>query len=170
MIFRITDPDQLKNVSPDVRRQLEAHATVEGDELKLKPKPGRPRYLEEAEGRKLVKWIDALVIDHEQLGRIRVGEYFVHVPNGGARNAKEAGILQGQGVRPGWPDYALYIPRGPYLGAVGELKSLEGSKPDDAQLEILLRLERMGYKAMVWFGADDAEKQLLGYLQLGART
>lgn len=170
MIFRITDPEQLKHVSPTVRRQLEEHTDVVDDELKLKPRPGRPRYLEEAEGRKLVKWIDALMLVHETLGHICVGEYFAHAANGGARNAKEAAILQGQGVRPGWPDYTLYLPRGPFVGAVGELKSLEGAKPDQAQLDILLRLERIGYKAMVWFGAEDAREQILAYLKLGPRS
>lgn len=163
MTLRITDPADASWLSRGVRRQLEQ----EFEAVPLTPAARRRRYLEEAAGRQLVQWIDTLVIDHGKLGRVRVAEYFAHVPNGGARSETEAAILKGQGVRAGWPDYVLDIPRGPWHGARGELKSVDGDKPDDNQLDILTRLHRMGYRSMVWFGFDDAQKQILGYLQLG---
>lgn len=165
MTFRITSGEQIAGMSTRFREQLAKQMANTGVLPALKGK--RRRYLEEAAGRQLVEWIDTLVVDHGKLGRIRVADYFAHVPNGGARSETEAAILKGQGVRAGWPDYVLDIPRGPWHGARGELKSVDGDKPDDNQLDILTRLHRMGYYSMVWFGFEDAKKQLLGYLQLG---
>jgi hypothetical protein len=164
--LRITHPDQTSGFSSHFQQQVAAINAGQDVKTLMPARRGRPRYLEEEEGRELVRWIDTLAVDHGPLGKIRVAEYFKHVPNGGARTATEAGILKGQGVRAGWPDYELSIPRGPWHGLVGELKSVDGAKPDEHQLDILARLHRIGYRAMVWFGAEDAKKQLLGYLQL----
>lgn len=168
MTFRITSGEQLKNMSTRFREQIAKHAEAFGPLQALRSK--RPKYLEEEEGRWLVGWLDCLVIQDPRLGKICIGDYFAHVPNGGARTANEGAILKGQGVRRGWPDYVLHLPRGPWHGLVAELKAADGAKPEDHQLDILTRLHRAGYNAQVWFGFEDAKKQLLGYLQLGASS
>lgn len=110
----------------------------------------------------LVRWIDLLTLPDGT----KPGKYFAHTPNGGARSRTEAAIFKGQGVRKGWPDYTLYLPRGWYHGLVMELKAPSGSKPEKEQLEILDRLEKQGYAVAVAWGFDHARREIENYLQL----
>jgi len=158
--LRITSEDQLDSLPASTRKQLEQK--MAGVDVS-KGKRARP---EQAAGRCLVQWVDQVVIQHPDLGRIRVGEYFAHIPNGGARSAIEAAIFKGQGVRPGWPDYTLDIPIGRYHGFRLELKAAGGDKPDQAQLDILRRLELAGYCVAVSWGFDDARRAIESYLAL----
>lgn len=122
----------------------------------------KQRRPEQEAGAALVKWIDLLRLPDGT----RPGRYFAHTPNGGWRSAIEAKIFKGQGVRPGWPDYTLYLPRGLYHGLVLELKAENGAKPTSEQLDILGRLERAGYSCLVAWGFDEARAGIEKYLQL----
>ena len=115
---------------------------------------------EQEAGAALIQWIDMVVLPDGT----RPGEYFAHNANGGARTAIEGAILKGQGVRKGWPDYTLYLPRGGYHGLVLELKAEHGDKPTDEQLDILVRLQRQGYYACVAWGFLQAKEQIGTYL------
>lgn len=129
-------------------------------EAKVHPtRRGRP---EQDAGKALVQWIDALVLPNG----LKPGLFFAHTPNGGFRDAIEAAIFYGQGVRRGWPDYTLYLPRHHWHGLVLELKAPDGAKPDAEQLEVLARLEAVGYKACVAWGFDDARTAIARYLDL----
>jgi hypothetical protein len=110
----------------------------------------------------LVDWIDLVQLPDGT----RPGLYFAHCPNGGARSRVEAAILKGQGVRRGWPDYTLYLPRGRYHGLVLELKAIDGDKPEQDQLKILQRLESQGYKTAVSWGFMEARRAIGEYLAL----
>lgn len=50
----------------------------------------------------------ALLANMERMGHLR----FFHIPNGGKRNAREAAIFKGLGVRPGVPDLCITYPSG----------------------------------------------------------
>lgn len=169
MALRLTSLDQLAACSPHVRAQLEKH---------LVELPAQPAALEQAEGRAvakkrarpeqdagkaLVKWMDALVLPNG----LKPGLFFCHIPNGGFRDPIEAAIFYGQGVRKGWPDYLLLLPRGPFHGLVLELKAEQGNKPDPEQLEILGRLEAAGYAARVAWGFEEARHAIESYLACG---
>ena len=65
----------------------------------------------------VVYWLDV----QRRLGRL---SYF-HVPNGGRRGKREAGILQGMGVRPGVPDLVIMFPAAHVLFI--EMKATKGS-------------------------------------------
>ena len=171
MTLRITNEDQIQGLPANIKAQIErglnncecdsptgGHAEPE---RKIQTHSKR-KHPEQDAGKMLIQWIDLL---HRPDG-LRPGLYFCHTPNGGFRNPIEAAIFYGQGVRKGWPDYTLYIPRGRYHGLVGELKAENGSKPEPEQLAILRRLEIMGYKACVWWGFDDAKQQIEQYLDL----
>lgn len=179
MTFRITNAEQLAQCSPAVRAQLEKHfagaapsdvgahvdkavATVAARE-KVKPRVARP---EQDAGAALITWIDLVTLPNG----LKPGQFFYHVANGGGRSAVEAGILKGQGVRPGWPDYCLDLPAGPFHGLRLELKAENGDKPPDHQLEILARLESVGFKCCVAWGFDDARRHIGEYLDLYRRT
>ncbi|HNP65503.1 MAG TPA: VRR-NUC domain-containing protein [Woeseiaceae bacterium] len=117
---------------------------------------------EQVAGAKLIRWIDSVVLEDGT----RPGLYFAHTPNGGARSKIEAAIFKGQGVRKGWPDYTLYLPRNGYHGFVQELKAENGAKPDKEQLEILARLEEAGFAVAVSWGYRAARNDLEQYLGL----
>lgn len=89
-----------------------------------------------------------------------------HVPNGGSRNRIEAARLKGQGVKPGVPDICLPVPRGGYHGMYIELKRQRGGKLSNEQKLWLTALGGQGYKCLVCFGADEAEREITKYLRL----
>ena len=161
--MRILDESQLEGMSSHVQRQLRQHiAKAEpayDDEGRSKKRRDDP---EQREGRMLIEWIDLLVLPNG----LKPGLFFCHTPNGGFRNPTEAAIFYGQGLRKGWPDYTLYLPMQGYHGLVGELKAPDGRKPSEDQLEILSRLEAVGYKACVWWGFDDAKRDIEQYLDI----
>lgn len=161
MTLRITDKEQLNAMPENIRRQVRGHlqAGKKLDELPdviAKAKVKRP---EEDTGRMLVEWIDLVVLSNG----LRPGLFFYHVPNGLARNATEGGIFKAQGLRKGWPDYCLDLPVGRYHGFRLEIKAEHGAKPTAEQLEILARLESVGYKCGVAWGFDEAKRQLEQY-------
>lgn len=177
MTLRFTDPEHLATLPERIRAQIErnlggseaarrvASQAVPGARL------GRP---EQEAGRLLVKWADETplpgpIVQRYGLANMdppadRIGHYLHHAANGGWRGGVEAAILQGQGVRAGWPDYTLYLPLGRWAGLVFELKALEGDKPTDEQLAILCRCERVGYRVGVYWGYEDARAGVEAYL------
>ena len=165
--LRITKPSELEHVSPSVRKQLanELHHSAYGINAHVKAQGGRLNRPEQEAGAQLVTWMDTLLIYRpSDVNAVIAGDYFAHSANGGARTAVEGAILKGQGVRKGWPDYTFYWPVAPYCGLVLELKAEHGGKPDKEQLEILARLEGVGYKAVVAWGFDDARRSIELYL------
>lgn len=170
--LEVSDADPRCNMSLKLRQQIESHIGLADDEVddedakikalaKTRNKMARP---EEEAGKMLVEWIDLLVMANT----LRPGLFFYHVPNGLARTATQGGLFKAQGLRKGWPDYCLDLPLGGYHGLRLELKSLNGSKPSPEQLEILARLESVGFKCAVAWGFDDARQQIEKYLDLAS--
>lgn len=60
----------------------------------------------------------------------KLRELLHHSPNGGVRNEREAARFKRMGVRPGFPDLILLLPRGkcPYIGI--ELKTTKGRQSE----------------------------------------
>lgn len=178
MTFRITDAAMLAQCSPHVRAQLEKAFAPPSSIAVAVPTEVSPEFVQASEVRKrsarpeqdagalLVKWIDLVVLPDG----LRPGLFFYHVANGGGRSRVEAGILKGQGVRAGWPDYCLDLPAGGYHGLRLELKALDGPKPPDHQLEILERLESVGFKCCVAWGFEEAQAYVVDYLDIYQRS
>lgn len=98
-------------------------------------------------------------------------DLLMHVPNGGRRNAREAGRMKRQGVRAGYPDLVLDVARGGYHGLRIELKATReelGRKPEvsPSQRLWLDKLSQQGYRAVVCEGWVQARDEILGYLAL----
>jgi len=87
------------------------------------------------------------------------------VPNGGSRHLAEATNLKRQGVRAGFPDMLLLVPRGGYHGLAIELKRQRGGTVSPEQTEWLVALTEQGYKATVCRGFDEAVRTIMGYLE-----
>lgn len=166
MSLRVTDLEQLGEFAPALRAQLERELGPGAGGVSLpRRRNGQP---EQEAGAQLVEWVDLLPV---LANGIRPGELFYHVANAGVAGGKvRGGILQGQGVRAGWPDYGLDLPRGGYHGLRLELKAVDekgnGPKPTEQQLVTLRHLERVGYKAVVAWGFEEARHAIEQYLAL----
>ena len=88
-----------------------------------------------------------------------------HIPNGGSRNKAEAARFKAQGVKPGVPDILLPAPRGRFHGLFIELKRLRDGKISNDQKLFLTALGGQGYKCLVCFGAEEAEREIVKYLE-----
>ena len=91
-------------------------------------------------------------------------ELLFHVPNGGGRNLIEAAHLKAQGVKPGVPDICLPVPSGRYTALYIELKRRKGGVVSDAQRGWIAALNRVGCRAVVCHGWDEAREEIERYL------
>lgn len=89
-----------------------------------------------------------------------------HCPNGGKRRPIEAAILKGMGVRSGWPDLQLAIPRADKHGLYLEMKSPKG-RVEPEQKELLALLEAQGYAVCVAWSAEEGISAIVNYLKTG---
>jgi len=88
----------------------------------------------------------------------------IHIPNGGSRDPIEARHLKEQGVKPGVPDIFLPVPRNGYHGLWIELKRRKGGRVSEAQRGFIAMLNRLGYKAVVSKGWEEARDTVEQYL------
>src|SRR5574343_1178858 len=116
---------------------------------------------EHIEQRRVVEWF------HYQ-HRALAGCLFA-IPNGGDRHPAVAAKLRAEGVRKGVADLFLMVPRGRCNGLFVEMKRRNASPSavSDEQREFLELAERMGYRAVVCRGADEAVEAINGYLANG---
>lgn len=87
-----------------------------------------------------------------------------HIPNGGSRNLIEAAHLKAQGVKPGVPDICLPVPSGRYTALYIELKRRKNGRVSDAQRGWIAALNRVGCRAVVCNGWDEARDAIEQYL------
>lgn len=95
----------------------------------------------------------------------QLGVLWFHPPNGGKRNAREAGYLKAEGVKAGVPDMCIMEPRGDYHGLFIELKT-KANKPQPMQKRWAELLNERGYLAIWVNNIDDAVEQIHDYLSL----
>jgi len=85
------------------------------------------------------------------------------IPNGGHRSMAVAGKLKAEGVKKGFPDIFLPVPRGGWHGLMIEMK-VEPNKPSPEQVQWLWDLTRNGYLAVVCYSTKDAWGLLIAYI------
>ena len=91
-------------------------------------------------------------------------ELLFAIPNGGSRNLIEAAHLKAQGVKPGVPDICLPVPSVRYTALYIELKRRKGGVVSDAQRGWIAALNRVGCRAVVCHGWDEAREEIERYL------
>lgn len=82
--------------------------------------------------------------------------HVVAVPNGGLRSKFTAARLKKEGVRPGFPDLIVLLPRGGYHGLLIEMKRIHGGIVSDVQSELHALYRSVGYRVEVCCGATAA--------------
>lgn len=114
---------------------------------------------EAQEQKALFKWANWAKGKYPVLGLL------YHIPNGGSRNIIEAHNLKMQGVKRGVPDICLPVPAHHYTGLYIELKRRNGGVVSREQREWLAALNRVGNKAVVCNGWEQARDVILEYLR-----
>jgi hypothetical protein len=90
-------------------------------------------------------------------------DMLVAIPNGGLRDKVVAARLRDEGVKAGFPDLMLNVPRGGYHGLFIELKTLKG-RASVGQALWLLNLSAAGNRAVVCHGWLEAKTEIENYL------
>ena len=95
------------------------------------------------------------------------GLLWVHIPNERKATVAVMSELAKQGVMKGFPDNFIAEPRGKYHGLFIELKRTKNStsRKGKEQREWIKALNEKGYKAEFAFGAEEAKRIVLEYLQ-----
>lgn len=112
---------------------------------------------ETSEQIKVIAWARAHTLEYPALAWLH------HIPNGGARSAREAAVLQRAGVTKGIADLFLPYPAGPHHGLYVEMK-YGRNKPSPEQLEFIEYANAAGYRAVVCYGAGAAITAIEDYL------
>ena len=86
----------------------------------------KPSHIESEMQRSCKQWFG---LQYPKLGRLLFA-----VPNGGARNSREAAIMKAEGVTAGVADMILLIPRHGYGSLCIEFKTKEGRQSDSQKL------------------------------------
>lgn len=87
------------------------------------------------------------------------------IPNGGYRPKKTAGMMTASGLKNGYPDVMVDMPRGVYHGCRLELKA-KGGRISEAQIFKLRLLAEQGYCCVLAEGVDEAYQLLMQYRNL----
>jgi hypothetical protein len=88
----------------------------------------------------------------------------VHIPNEGKRSARVGAEMKAMGLRPGFPDLFVPLPKKEFHGLFIEMK-YGRNKLTDNQKEWLALLVKNGYACAVCYGADEAIKNIESYLK-----
>lgn len=92
-------------------------------------------------------------------------DMLAHVPNEGKRTKTTGARLKREGVRRGYPDIVLDVPRAEYHGLKIELKRQKGSKITPEQKEWIIKLNKQGYAAAFCYGWEQAWDLIHAYLK-----
>ena len=115
---------------------------------------------ESAHQRALFDWAELAVKRWSAL------EMLVAIPMGGKRDKVTAAKLKAEGVRAGYLDLALNVPRGGFAGLFIEMKREDGGRTSAEQKWWIERLQFYGNKAVVCHGWEAAKAELEAYLAL----
>ena len=131
--------------------------------MNLKPKPFKltPRYPSESqEQSSVIRWA------WQRSATIPELRNLVSIPNGSRRDAATAAKLVREGLRAGFPDMALFIPRGGYGALFIEMKRRHNAVVRPNQAEWHERLRNSGYAVAVCYGSQEAIQAIEVYLSL----
>lgn len=91
------------------------------------------------------------------------------VPNGAYKSKAAAGRFKAEGLKAGYPDILIDMPRGPYHGLRIEMKRRRKSlsATSDEQHRWGLKLREQGFYWTICYGAEEAMSVTNEYMALG---
>lgn len=97
-----------------------------------------------------------------------VEKHYHHSPNEGKRTPQTGAKLKAMGMKAGFADIFISIPKQGFHGLFIEHKAIHDDgtkgKPTDSQKEFIDNKNAMGYKAVFTYGLDDLIQTLRKYL------
>ena len=108
--------------------------------------------------------IQIALVEWMRLAHPKVAPWMHHSPNGGHRSPVTGARLKALGVRRGFPDLTLWLPRGGFHGLAIELKAAKG-KPTTEQIDWLNHMGSIGWLAVCCTGFDAARQTIEDYLR-----
>lgn len=91
-------------------------------------------------------------------------ELMYHIPNEAKRSAITGHNLKAQGMKPGVPDICLPVPNIKHTALYIELKRRKGGRVSEDQRGWIAALNRVGCRAVVCNGWDEAREEIKRYL------
>lgn len=88
-----------------------------------------------------------------------------HIPNEGKRSPQRGALMKRMGLRKGFPDLFVPMPRGGFHGLFLEMKA-KGGKTTKEQEEWLSLLNENGYAVCVAVGANEGIEKIKRYVRL----
>ena len=108
--------------------------------------------------------IQIALIDWICLAHPDAAPWLHHSPNGGLRGPVTAARLKAMGVRRGFPDLTLWLPRGGFHGLAIELK-VGRNRATAEQIDWLDHMASIGWLAVCCTGFDAARQTIEDYLR-----
>jgi hypothetical protein len=116
---------------------------------------------EEKEQALLVRWSHRVAV-RELMPELR---WLHHSPNGGKRDAVTGGQMRALGVKPGFPDLILPVPRGTRPGLAIEMKRPDGTgRATTEQREWLDHFDASDWITCICINAVEARAVICDYL------
>lgn len=98
-------------------------------------------------------------------GKYPALELLYHIPNEGRRSGLTGYRMKLQGLRRGVPDICLPVPSGRFTALYIELKRRKGGRVSEEQRGWIAALNRVGCRAVVCRGWDEARDVIMDYLR-----
>lgn len=112
-------------------------------------------------------WHQCYLFHYFEMHHPDIYENLYATPNAGARGKIERGRLLSAGLKAGFPDVSLDLPKGGFHGLRCELKRPDkGAVLSDKQSEWIIRLNAQGYRAFVAYGSEEAIREIKAYCNL----
>jgi len=126
----------------------------------MKPFKLTPEYpTESQEQSRVIKWATYRAATLPELRML------ISIPNGGKRDAATGAKLKREGLKAGFPDLALFVPRHGYHALFIEMKRRYGGSVQPKQKEWHERLRSYGFAVLVACGASEAIGFIEDYLK-----
>ena len=134
-----------------------------GSKTRYSSNAGRKKRVqrETPEQKALIDWARLTVIKDR-----RIGDYLVHIPNEGLRGPLAQKEFKDLGGQAGYPDLSFDLPNKNYHGLKIEMKPKKAYKSTVSKLQQgwIVRLNSVGYRAVVCYGFEEAQKEILDYM------
>ena len=128
---------------------------LEGIKRADKGKTNKPKTTEAQEQKSLIEWAKWQEKQHSEL------KMLVHIPNEGKRSKRYGAELKRQGLKAGFPDLGLFVPRGNKHALFIEMKVGRNN-----QKKWIRALMEQGYEVKVCYSCEEAIQVIKKYLNI----
>lgn len=112
----------------------------------------------------IMEWANNTFVDHPLSGKTCIGSYLIKIPNEGKRSFHQGKKMKKEGLKKGVSDLFLSFPsKQGFNGFWIELKR-KGKQPTQDQLDFLVRMIKVGYRADCLYSVEEGIHAIKDYL------